>query len=187
MYAGSIPARASILAAFERQTDMADMNVAILTTGGTIDKIHDAVAEDLSFPVDGASQMDDILRTSRCHFPRIEQIVQKDSLNFTGADRENILTSVRKCAERHIVITHGTGTMDRTAAFLDGKTGDKTVVLTGAIRPYSLGKSDSEFNIGGAIVAAQILDAGVYAVMNGRVFSARNIVKHIANGRFDLG
>ena len=37
----------------------------------------------------------------------------------------------------------------------------KTVVLTGAMRPHSLGRSDASFNLGGAIIAAQTLPEGV--------------------------
>ena len=48
----------------------------------------------------------------------------------------------------------GTGTMDLTAKALDGQVGQKTVVLTGAMRPWTLGRSDGNFNLGGAVIAA---------------------------------
>ena len=77
--------------------------------------------------------------------------------------------------------------MELTAKYLDENVGDKTVILTGAMRfPQSLGKSDAGFNLGGAIIAAQTLDYGVFAVMNGRVFEAQQIHKDTSLGRFDV-
>ncbi len=58
-------------------------------------------------------------------------------------------------------------------------------VLTGAMRPFSLYTSDGEFNLGGAITASQILPAGVWGVMNGRVFAAEALKKDVEQGRFD--
>jgi len=76
--------------------------------------------------------------------------------------------------------------MELTAKFLDGKVGNKTIILTGAMRPHSLGKSDAGFNLGGAIIAAQSLEYGVFGVMNGRIFEAQNLHKDTKLGRFDI-
>lgn len=161
-------------------------NLCIILTGGTLDKVHDTYTEGLSFPGDASSHMDDLLRIGRSTSYEVIPIMQKDSLEMTQADREAILRAVLDAAQTQIVITHGTGTMEDTAQFLDGKTGSKTVVLTGAMRPFSLGKSDAGFNVGGAIIAAQTLPAGVYGVMNGRVFGAQHLRKDKKAGRFDL-
>lgn len=160
--------------------------IVILLTGGTLDKVHDTVTESLTFPEDGCSQLPTLLERARSHEIRLQDVVQKDSLEMTEADRQRILEAVLAAKENHIVITHGTGTMELTAQFLDGKTEDKTVVLTGAMRPFSLGRSDAAFNVGGAIIAVQTLPAGVYGVMNGRVFAAGQLHKDVQAGRFDL-
>ena len=76
--------------------------------------------------------------------------------------------------------------MGETARSLDGRFPDKTVVLTGAMRPFSLFASVGEFNLGGAVVAAQILDRGVWGVMNGRAFTAALLGKNVEQGRFDV-
>ena len=60
---------------------------------------------------------------------------------------------VKTAPENRLVITHGTGTMELTAKALDGNVGQKTVVLTGAMRPWCIGRSDGNFNLGGAITA----------------------------------
>lgn len=164
-------------------------NLRIIVTGGTLDKIHDVQTEGLGFAHDGKTHLPELLKTSRCHFPTVELLMLKDSLDFDDADRQAIALAVIRAPERAIVVTHGTGTMGQTARFLapliaQSKAG-KTVVLSGAMRPYSLQKSDADFNIGGAIISAQVLGAGVWGVMNGRVFAAEDLVKNTDLGRFD--
>ncbi|MFZ5962806.1 asparaginase domain-containing protein [Thalassococcus sp. BH17M4-6] len=155
-------------------------------TGGTIDKVHDVRNEGLGFAPDGSTHIPEMLRIGRCHFPLVELLMLKDSLYFDDADRDAIAAAVRDAPERAVVVTHGTGTMGDTARFLQGKAPDKTVVLTGAMRPFSLYASDGEFNLGGAVVAAQLLSPGVWGVMNGRVFAADKLNKNTAQGRFDV-
>jgi len=162
------------------------MDVLILITGGTLDKVHDTLTEGLIFEDKGGSQINDILRVGRCHHPVQNILMQKDSLEMDDDDRTLILRAVLDAKQDRIVITHGTGTLELTAKFLEGKIGDKTVILTGAMRPHSLGKSDAGFNLGGAIIAAQSLGYGVFAVMNGRVFEAKHVHKDTALGRFDI-
>ena len=161
-------------------------NLVILTTGGTLDKDHDTFTESLVLGAENVTNVPELLRIARTHFPRVQPIMSLDSLDMTEAHREQILGAVKIVPEQHVVITHGTGTMDQTARYLDGKTGEKTVVLTGALRPFALGKSDAGFNVGGAIIAAQTLPPGVYAVMNGRVFKPEDVKKDPKSGRFDL-
>lgn len=160
-------------------------NVRILITGGTIDKVHDTRSEGLSFSPDGATHIPEMLRIGRCHFPTVELLMLKDSLYFADADREAIAEAVARAPETAVVITHGTGTMGETARFLEPRTDGKTVVLTGAMRPFSLYASDGEFNLGGAIIAAQVLEPGIWGVMNGRVFPAERLNKNVEQGRFD--
>lgn len=160
--------------------------VRILVTGGTIDKVHDPRVEAIVFAKDGATHVPEILATGRCHFPVVQIVMLKDSLDFDDADRDRIADAVQAAPERAIVLTHGTGTMGRTARWLADRVGGKTVVLTGAMRPHSLSASDGSFNLGGAVVAAQILPEGVYGVMNGRAIPAGRLDKNVEAGRFDL-
>lgn len=160
-------------------------DLRIIVTGGTMDKVHDPRSEGLSFAPDGATHLPEMLRIARCHFPVVQLLMLKDSLYFDDADRDAIAAAVEAAQERSIVITHGTGTMGETARFLAPKVDSKTVVLTGAMRPFSLYTSDGEFNLGGAVVAAQLLWAGVWGVMNGRVFAADALNKNVEQGRFD--
>lgn len=157
--------------------------VGVIITGGTLDKIHDTATE--SLVLDGQSCVADIFAQGRARISRFETLMQIDSLDMTDDHRAKILNAVKTAPENRLVITHGTGTMELTAKALDGNIGQKTVVLTGAMRPWSLGRSDGNFNLGGAVIAARLLPAGVYGVMNGRVFAADNLLKDLASGRFD--
>ncbi len=161
-------------------------DLRIVVTGGTIDKIHDMKNEGLGFAPDGATHIPEMLRIGRCDFPAVELLMLKDSLYFDDADREAIAAAIDRAAEPAVVVIHGTGTMGETARFLAGRTGDRTVVLTGAMRPFSLFSSDGEFNLGGAVIAAQTLQPGVWGVMNGRVFAAGDLNKNVEQGRFDV-
>ena len=161
-------------------------DVRIIVTGGTIDKVHDPMTEGLAFAKDQSTHIPEILSIGRCHFPRVERIMLKDSLDFDDADRDAIVAAVSASEEAAIVVTHGTGTMGDSARWLAERVSGKTVVLTGAMRPHSLSFSDGPFNLGGAIVAAQALPEGVYGVMNGRIFPASELNKNTEQGRFDV-
>jgi L-asparaginase len=160
-------------------------DLRVIVTGGTIDKVHDTRSEGLAFSPDGATHIPEMLRIGRCHFPKVQLLMLKDSLHFDDDDRERIAAAVVEAPEAAVVITHGTGTMGETARFLQSRTTNKTVVLTGAMRPFSLYASDGEFNLGAAVVAAQILAAGIWGTMNGRVFPADHLNKNVEQGRFD--
>ena len=159
--------------------------VRILTTGGTFDKVHDWRTEALAFAGEGASEVPTVLAHGRCEWPFIEHVCQLDSLEMTDEDRAVIADRCAGVPEARLVVTHGTSTMGETARFLAGRALPKTIVLTGAMRPHSLFVSDAGFNLGGALVAAQTLGAGVWAVMNGRVFAAEDVAKNVELGRFD--
>ncbi|HET7921232.1 MAG TPA: asparaginase domain-containing protein [Gammaproteobacteria bacterium] len=154
----------------------------IFTTGGTLDKIYfDAKSE---YEV-GEPQIGEILRETGVGF-RFEMtaLMRKDSLDLTDADRDIIHQAVADCAERRILITHGTDTMTATATALQGIPG-KTIVLTGALNPARFRGSDAIFNIGGAVIAAQTMPPGIYIVMNGRVFDALKVRKNRERNRFE--
>ena len=160
--------------------------IRILTTGGTLDKVHDWRAETIAFAGAGKSQVPEILEHGRCYAHEVEQLFQIDSLDMTETYRNLIVERILAAREEGIVVTHGTSTMDVTARFLAGKNLGKTVVLTGAMRPHALFVSDASFNLGGAVIAAQTLPPGVYGVMNGCVFDAQELRKNERLGRFDV-
>ena len=158
------------------------MGIAILVTGGTFDKEYNEIAGDLFFKETHLRKM---LAIARCRLAtRVEVVMMKDSLNMTERDRARILKACMSCKESRIVVTHGTDTMDRTARYLAKRATGKTLVLTGAIVPYTFGSSDGLFNLGSALAFAQQLDPGVYIAMNGRCFPADRVRKDRRRGVF---
>ena len=74
--------------------------------------------------------------------------------------------------------------MEDTARYLADNIHGKTVVLTGAMIPYTFGSSDGLFNLGSALSFVQVLPAGVYIAMNGCFFEAHNVYKDRKRGIF---
>ena len=158
------------------------MSIAILTTGGTFDKIYfDANSEYsigepcISSILDEGNVMSDY---------RVQSILKKDSLDITHNEREIIKKSVIECEEERIIITHGTDTMVETAKFLEDIE-EKTVVLTGAMQPARFKKTDAIFNSGFAYAAALSLENGIYIAMSGQIFNSNNVRKNIDLGKFE--
>jgi L-asparaginase len=69
---------------------------------------------------------------------RVEELMRKDSLELTAADRALIAERARAAPETRIVVTHGTDTMTQTAKALAAKVPEKTIVLTGALTPRAV-------------------------------------------------
>jgi L-asparaginase len=155
--------------------------IAVITTGGTIDKAYfDALSQ---FQI-GDSVIHRLLTIAQVTRPyRLIELLRKDSLELTDADRIALHDAVAALPERLVVITHGTDTMTQSAAVLtDVK--DKTIVLTGALAPARFAESDASFNLGMAFAAVQSLSTGVYITMNGQVFPAGRVRKDRSNARF---
>ena len=158
------------------------MNLHIITTGGTIDKIYFDDKSDFQV---GDPVIGELLQRMQVGFEfSVESTLRKDSLDMTDADRALIRQSVEPCKEDCVLITHGTDGMVATAAALKGITGKK-IVLTGALQPAAFHLSDAIFNVGCAIGAAQSKPPGVYIAMNGQVFNADKVVKNLAANRFE--
>lgn len=166
------------------------MTLRIIITGGTFDKQYDAIRGQLTFK---DTHLPDVIKQVRSSVPielEINQMV--DSLDMLDENRQRVLGACRKAHEKMIVVTHGTDTMAETAAVLGQamKDGDlalagKKIVITGAMVPYSVSGSDALFNLGGAVLAAQLTQPGVYIVMNGRCFHWENIRKNREVGVFE--
>ncbi len=158
--------------------------IHLLITGGTLDKDYDPISGELIFP---GSCVPEMLEQARSRVP-VEKTVlmQKDSLEMTDVDRQRILQACQNSPHERIVITHGTDTMTETARVLMEAALDKVIVLTGAMRPHRLGRSDALFNLGSAIMAAQLAPKGVWIAMNGQVLPAARAQKNRQLGRFEL-
>lgn len=158
-------------------------NIRIFITGGTFDKEYNELTGQLFFK---DSHLPEMLELGRNLVPvDIRTLMMIDSLEMSDDDRKLIAEHCIKSPEDKIIITHGTDTMSETAQILADKVKNKTIVLTGAMVPYKFGSSDGLFNLGSALAFVQTLPHGIYVVMNGRYFNARNVRKNKQTGEFE--
>jgi L-asparaginase len=159
------------------------MTVRIFVTGGTFDKEYDELEGKLYFR---DTHLPEMLELGRCKVKvDIRTLMMIDSLEMTDADRNIILDNCLKCKEDHVVITHGTDTMEETARVLGKASINKTIILTGAMVPFKFGSSDGLFNLGSALAFSQTLPRGVYVAMNGRYFRWDSVRKNKNTGEFE--
>lgn len=159
------------------------MGIRVFVTGGTFDKKYNELDGSLVF---GDTHVSEILSLGRSKLPiKVRTLMMVDSLEMTSQDRQIIVENCKSCREDKIIITHGTDTMVETAKNLGQEGLAKTVVLTGAMVPFTFGSSDGLFNMGSAVAFVQTLPFGVYIAMNGRVFSWNNVRKNRRLGEFE--
>ncbi len=127
-----------------------------IVTGGTIDKMPSYLPDGKTFDNDSKifeeTHLPDMLERGRFAGSfAINKLFMVDSLDMTDEHRKQILDATEDTEETQIVVTHGTDTMPETARYLERskKLAAKTIVLTGAMLPYSIGEeSDAMFNLG---------------------------------------
>ena len=159
------------------------MKIRLFITGGTIDKVYNQSNGELEFD---QTHFPEILSRARVELDLLmEELLFIDSLDMVDTDRELILEKCVECDERFILITHGTDTMCETARLLGENSIDKTIVLFGSMVPYSVSDSDAFFNFGYALGSLQLLKAGVYIAMNGRILPWNDVEKNRSLGIFE--
>jgi L-asparaginase len=170
-------------------------HVTLITTGGTIEKTYDEMTGTLENRRSVVRRMLARLRLVDAHVSVIE-LMSKDSLNMTEADRGRVVEAVRAgggagprregAAQDGIVILHGTDTLALTGERIMGDIPNPAVpiVLTGAMRPYEMTRSDALQNLTEAIFAAGVLGPGVYCAAHGRVLSFPGVKKDPDLGTF---
>ena len=163
------------------------LNVNVITTGGTIEKVY---SEQTSTVENLDNQIDRYL--GRLRLPdcavHVVPLMNKDSLEMTDADRSAILELVKqKLSETSaIVITHGTDTMVKTGLYLRQGLPDLKVpiVLTGAMTPLGFEGSDGLQNLTESLFAVRILGPGIYVVMHNQSFPIDRVRKDRETSRF---
>jgi L-asparaginase len=163
--------------------------VSVFATGGTFDRMYIPETGDLEFGHE--SVVPELLYRARSENCTFEQIMNIDSAEMRERHRKIIFNRIMEATEPgdRIVITHGTDTMIKTARFLiehllESPWGiDRSIVLTGAMTPYSYGgserpgdrKSDALANFTGAVAVARILPPGVWIHMNSYTLNPHSI------------
>ena len=166
--------------------------ITLITTGGTIEKTYDEQTGDLANRRSLVRRMLSELRLEGTEVNVLE-LMSKDSLEMTDADRARIVGAVRvagACEEdggtHGVVVLHGTDTLARTGEQLCAELEAMTapVVLTGAMRPWEMKQSDALQNLTEAIFAVGVLPPGVYCVAHGRALAFPGVRKDVERGTF---
>lgn len=154
----------------------------ILTTGGTIDKVY--FDKKSNYEV-GDPFVEELLHKMNVNISfKVKSLMKIDSLDMTDIHREEILNYIMNSDANNFLITHGTDSIVETAIYLK-KISDKTIVLTGSLKPAIFIDNDAIFNVGSALTSAQILKNGVYIVINGQVFNPDNVRKNLEKNIFE--
>ncbi len=164
--------------------------VHLITTGGTIEKIYDEHTGEM---VNRRSIVRRMLSELRLEGIEVEitELMSKDSLDMVEEDRTRVVGAVRAAFGESplpagVVILHGTDTLTETgervlAAFPEPPV---PVVLTGAMRPFEMKRSDALQNLTEALFAARALEPGVYCVAHGRALRFPGVTKDRRSGTF---
>jgi len=161
--------------------------VYVITTGGTIEKVYQ---ENTGSVENLENKIARYLRLLRLPDLRVEtsNLMNKDSLEMTAADRELILEAVKQKLQKPapLVITHGTDTMVNTGLLLQRRLPRLKVpiILTGAMTPLGFEGSDGLQNLTESLFAARVLKPGVYLVMHSQVFPIDRVRKNKELSRF---
>ncbi len=157
--------------------------ILIISTGGTFNKIYDPIKG--AFSIDQVSHaLEDIASKWLCEF-KILNIIGKDSLDMTNHDRLELLATISHSEYHHILIIHGTDTMDVTAEYLADADLEKQIIFTGAMVPYSIDPVEATANLCSAYGYINALEQeGIFIVMNGVMGSYEKVKKDRIKGRF---
>jgi L-asparaginase len=162
--------------------------ILFLLTGGTIDSFYDATKDIVTPNI--KSIIPDFIESLKIYKEKIKftTICMKDSRSLTDEDRKLFLEEIENTSSLQIIITHGTYTMPDTARFIKSnlKRKDQTIILTGSMIPLKgFTMTDAPFNLGYALAKVQDLKPGVYACINGYVFTPEEVVKNVKEGKFE--
>ena len=160
------------------------MSIKVFTCGGTFEKVYNPISGELGFQ---DSCIPNIIKRSRITLKvDFEELFFKDSLDMNNDDRLMIAHRIKIEPIKNIVVIHGTDTMVQTAQTIkEHAPQGKVVVITGAMLPFSIKESDAMFNFGGAFIAAQTLEPGIWISMNGHIFRSDNVEKNKRKGVFE--
>ncbi|MCO5170945.1 MAG: asparaginase domain-containing protein [Planctomycetes bacterium] len=167
--------------------NQAPRRIALISTGGTIEKTYDALRGKLTNEV---SVLDLLLGTLLLEGVTLTRVplMNKDSLDMSAADHALIAETVELFSGAHdgVVVVHGTDRLARTGETIVEHLGTPRVpvVLTGAMRPYELRNTDATQNLTEALLAVQLLAPGVYVAMHNQVLSFPGVEKDPRRGTF---
>ncbi|NOY92322.1 MAG: asparaginase [Deltaproteobacteria bacterium] len=161
--------------------------VALISTGGTIEKTYDELGGVLENTVSVLDVMLASLDLRGVVLVRVP-LMNKDSLDMSERDHVLIAQTAAAMATTHdgVVIVHGTDSLAMTGERVVELAPELSVpvVLTGAMRPYMLRTTDALQNLTEALLSVQVMSPGVYVAMHNRVLAFPGVVKDREHGTF---
>ena len=165
----------------------AKKQIALISTGGTIEKTYDELSGVLANKISVLDLMLASLELRGVEVMRV-QLMNKDSLEMTDADHALIADTAQRCARAAdgVVVVHGTDRLAESGEALVATFGTPRhpVVFTGAMRPYELRATDAVQNLTEALLAVQLLPPGVYVCMHNQVLTFPGVRKDRQLGTF---
>jgi L-asparaginase len=164
--------------------------IAIISTGGTIEKTYDELSGVLANQVSVLDIMLASLELRGVEVLRV-QLMNKDSLEMTAEDHALIAETAESMARATdgVIVVHGTDRLQHSGEKLCELFGTprSPVVFTGAMRPYELRSTDALQNLTEALLAVQLVPPGVYVAMHNQVLAFPGVVKDRHAGTFRRG
>ena len=161
--------------------------VALVSTGGTIEKTYDELEGVLENKVSVLDLMLSRLQLDGIEIQRVP-LMNKDSLEMTDEDHQRIGDTVARFARSHdgVVVVHGTDRLAVTGDHLHERFEKKPVpiVLNGAMRPYVMRTTDALQNLVEALLAVQLAPPGVYVAMHNKLLAFPGVQKDPVRGTF---
>ncbi len=160
------------------------MKIVFIQTGGTIDKDYPRTSKGWAFEF-GDPAVQRILDKLNPSFEyELVTSCQKDSLELTDADRQELVKHIEQKTGNAYIVTHGTDTIIETAEYISKQVENKLIILTGAMRPERFSNSDAPINLGCAIATANLVKTGVYLAMHGIVKPFSEFRRDPDSGKF---
>jgi len=160
--------------------------INIINTGGTFNKDYDEINGKLIVNKTN-KYIKQIINKSKIHNINIKGMIYKDSLDITNDDRQKLLNYIQKTKIKKIIIVHGTDTIDKTALFLAKYIKNKTIILTGAMKPFSIDPVEATSNLMSAYGFLQNdTKNDVYICMHGIIKKYTKIKKNKKLGIFEI-
>jgi L-asparaginase len=166
---------------------MAKKRIALISTGGTIEKTYDELSGLLANQISVLDVMIGSLELRGVEVMRV-QLMNKDSLEMDADDHTLIAQTADSMARAAdgVVIVHGTDRLAQSGERIVEVVGTprSPIVLTGAMRPYELRTTDALQNLTEALLAVQLLAPGVYVSMHNQVLQFPGVAKDRQLGTF---
>ena len=161
--------------------------IALISTGGTIEKTYDDLSGVLANKVSVLDVMLASLELRGLDIRRVA-LMNKDSLEMSPEDHTLIAETAAQLARETagVVVVHGTDRLANSGERVVELVGTPAspIVFTGAMRPYELRSTDALQNLIEALLAVQLVAPGVYVAMHNQVLQFPGVIKDRGAGTF---